>query len=212
MQIYWYGFFYLVAALAGYGYYRFTQSLTRVGLTLNDLENLFLLGFPLSLAGARLYHVLSQLTYYKAHPIQVFYLWQGGLGFYGALLGVVLSVWVYHRLRLSQALILLNCFALYLPLGQAIGRLGNIINKELLPYAYFEIILNLLIFIWLNLKKPQQTFVFYLLFYGLGRFFLEFARSDGVYFLSFSHNQWVSLLLAAIGMYWLVGRFVLKEW
>lgn len=211
MQFYWYGLFYLLAVIIGYWFYRITQLSHRFNLSSSDLENLFLLAFPLALAGARFYHVLSAITYYQAHPVEIFYFWQGGLGFYGALLGIVLAVWIYNHLQLTDTLKILNCLAFYLPLGQAIGRLGNVINSELLPYAYFEIILNLLIFTWLNLRKPQQTFVAYLLFYGLGRFFLEFTRSDGVYLSGLSHNQWVSLLLAAIGMYWLMGRFVLNS-
>jgi phosphatidylglycerol:prolipoprotein diacylglycerol transferase len=92
----------------------------------------------LGIVGARLYHVFSQpeggmlgWDYYRKNPIEILYIWQGGLGIYGAIVGGALGVVLYAwRARLNP-LKWLDYGAPGLALGQAIGRWGNFINQEL---------------------------------------------------------------------------------
>jgi phosphatidylglycerol---prolipoprotein diacylglyceryl transferase len=100
--------------------------------------------------GARLYHVFtpspaSGLTtqYYLENPAQIFAIWNGGLGIYGAIVGGFIGVLAYS-LRHKQPLFRwLDLVVPGLALGQAIGRWGNFINQELygapanLPWAVF---------------------------------------------------------------------------
>jgi phosphatidylglycerol---prolipoprotein diacylglyceryl transferase len=87
---------------------------------------------PLALAifGARLYHVLDLWDYYLAHPGLIFAIWNGGLGIWGALIGVLLGFWIISKIRKIDLLSILDLSAPSLLLGQAIGRIGNYINQE----------------------------------------------------------------------------------
>ncbi len=88
--------------------------------------------------GARLYHVFSQPAggligweYYKKHPIEIFYIWQGGLGIYGAVFGGAIGLFLYCRYHGLSPLRWMDYAAPGVALGQAIGRWGNFMNREL---------------------------------------------------------------------------------
>lgn len=85
--------------------------------------------------GARIYHVLSALPYYIQNPLNIFALWNGGLGIWGAIAGGCVAVLIYLRkdLRNNKENILswLDTLSVVLPLGQAIGRWGNFYNNEI---------------------------------------------------------------------------------
>ncbi|MGC9356289.1 MAG: prolipoprotein diacylglyceryl transferase, partial [Anaerolineae bacterium] len=61
--------------------------------------------------GARLYHVFSSpeggligWEYYKQNPLEIFYIWQGGLGIFGAIIGGALGLLIYARIQGLQPL------------------------------------------------------------------------------------------------------------
>ena len=84
------------------------------------------------LVGARLYHVIDQWDeLYKNNPLGVLYLWNGGLAIYGALFGGVLGMALFARSAKINLLRWMDIAAPSLILGQAIGRWGNFINREL---------------------------------------------------------------------------------
>ncbi len=92
----------------------------------------------LAIIGARVYHVFSQPTggligwdYYKEHPIEALYIWQGGLGIFGAVIGGALGVILYTRMHKLHTLQWIDFAAPGMALGQAIGRWGNFVNREL---------------------------------------------------------------------------------
>ena len=97
------------------------------------------------LIGARLYHVLDLWSeIYSLDPISAFYIWNGGLGIIGGLIGGFVGLWFYKRFTIydlparndshSEAggrfTNLLDIAFFGLPIGQAIGRIGNFINQE----------------------------------------------------------------------------------
>lgn len=84
--------------------------------------------------GARIYHLIDYWPYYAQNLIEVFYLWQGGLGIFGGIIGGIFSLWLFKKhkkLTKKEFLIMLDLGALGLPLGQAIGRWANYFNQEL---------------------------------------------------------------------------------
>lgn len=84
--------------------------------------------------GARIYHLIDYWSYYAQNLIEVFYLWQGGLGIFGGIIGGIFSLWLFKKhkkLTKKEFLIMLDLGALGLPLGQAIGRWANYFNQEL---------------------------------------------------------------------------------
>jgi len=52
---------------------------------------------------ARMGYAAAYLTYYLEHPVEVLWLWQGGLSGAGGLLGAVLGAWLYARISTSDA-------------------------------------------------------------------------------------------------------------
>jgi len=86
------------------------------------------------LVGARAYHVLHFLEFYRANPVSVLFVWNGGLGIFGALLGGLLGLWVWARQKpaaFRRVKELLDVVAPGIALGQAIGRLANFFSQEL---------------------------------------------------------------------------------
>ena len=95
----------------------------------------------LGIVGARLYHVISSpvsstvnFNYYLQNPIKILYIWEGGLGIYGAIAGGLLAVYLYVRRHRLSFLHWADIGIVGLLLAQAIGRWGNFVNKELYGY------------------------------------------------------------------------------
>lgn len=85
--------------------------------------------------GARLWFVLLNFEYYfLEHPLEIFAIWEGGQSIQGGFVGGVLFSYVYYvRNKLSMPISWLyaaDVTAIMLPIGQAIGRLGNFFNTE----------------------------------------------------------------------------------
>lgn len=120
----------------------------RKGLDPNRVwDGLFWALIP-GLIGARLYHVLTPspsmgADYYIRNPLEIFAIWRGGLGIYGAIVGGALGIYIYTRRQRQPILQWLDCVAPAMALAQAIGRWGNFVNRELygaptdLPWAIF---------------------------------------------------------------------------
>jgi len=87
--------------------------------------------------GARLYHVLDYFDYYRYHQLDIFKIWNGGMGIWGGILGGVLGAIVYLKIKKEKILPWLDIISVVTPLGQSIGRWGNFFNKEIfgLPTA-----------------------------------------------------------------------------
>jgi prolipoprotein diacylglyceryl transferase len=112
-----------------------------VGGSGDDIADLAKWGVPAGLIGARLYHVITDWKSFRGRWIDVFKIWQGGLGIPGGLiLGVGVGLW-YARRRGWDVARLADCVIPGIPVAQAIGRLGNWFNQEVygkpstLPWA-----------------------------------------------------------------------------
>jgi len=148
----------------------------------DDLLDLLLWMVPAAIIGARIYYVAFQWGYYSAHPVDMIKIWQGGLAIHGGVIGGILAVYLFSRWKKIAFWALTDSISLSLILGQAIGRIGNLMNGDAygvpttLPWgihfpptspagmAYpgqathpsmiYEMILNLLIFAFLwRLRK-----------------------------------------------------------
>jgi phosphatidylglycerol:prolipoprotein diacylglycerol transferase len=142
-----------------------------------NLLNRFYAGLLVSmLLGARIYHVIDYWWYYSKNLPQIFYTWNGGLGIFGAIFGGILFIFWFSRKNKLDFIKLGNQIALVLPLAQAIGRVGNFVNKEN-PWWWLEAILDLVLFGLIN-KFPKNAAGKYLFGYGLIRMVTEIFRQD----------------------------------
>ena len=142
LAIHWYGLMYLIGFGSAWllGRWRISHGKTR--LTLKDLEDIIFYGVLGVIAGGRLGYVLFyKPLYYISHPLEIFYLWEGGMSFHGGLLGVLVMVTWLARSRQYKWFEVSDFVAPLIPLGLAAGRMGNFINGELwgrpstLPWA-----------------------------------------------------------------------------
>jgi len=102
----------------------------RLGLPKDTTVDLALVVLPCGIIGARLYYVLMSWELFADNPISVLYVWQGGLGIYGGVIGGALGAWFYARKKKINFALLADMIAPGLLLAQAIGRWGNYFNME----------------------------------------------------------------------------------
>lgn len=89
-----------------------------------------LYGIIFSIIGARLYYVIFEWDYYKENLLQIFNLRAGGLAIYGGVIGAVLTLIVFTRIRKQSFFSMADSGVLGLVTGQIIGRWGNFFNME----------------------------------------------------------------------------------
>lgn len=89
---------------------------------------------PFGIVGARIYHVITSPGDYfgsGGEPIRALYIWEGGLGIWGAIAGGALGAWFAARQLGLPLTVFADALAPGLPLAQAVGRFGNWFNNEL---------------------------------------------------------------------------------
>jgi prolipoprotein diacylglyceryl transferase len=91
-------------------------------------------GVPLGILGGRIYHVISSPQAYfgeGGHPIRTLYIWQGGLGIWGAVSLGAFGAWLGCRRTGVSFLDFADAAVPGVAVAQAIGRWGNWFNNEL---------------------------------------------------------------------------------
>jgi phosphatidylglycerol:prolipoprotein diacylglycerol transferase len=126
----WYSLFIFLAFLVGLGLCNHLRKDYTELREVDIWEALFYILIP-GIIGARIYHVLTDWQLYQADPIQVIAIWSGGLGIIGGIIGGGLGAVVYARHKKLRLDLVIGALAVVLPLGQAIGRIGNLFNYEL---------------------------------------------------------------------------------
>ncbi|MCV7355372.1 prolipoprotein diacylglyceryl transferase [Mycolicibacterium fluoranthenivorans] len=110
----------------------------------DDVMDIAMWAVPFGIVGGRLYHVITDPELYflpGRDPIKAFYIWDGGLGIWGAVALGAVGAWIGCRRKGINLLDFGDALAPGLVLAQAIGRWGNYFNQELygrpttLPWA-----------------------------------------------------------------------------
>lgn len=140
LTVRWYGISYAVALLVGLIVLKHEVERKGLGLDLNDLIDFVLLSFPLGLIGARIYYALFRLDYFQRAPLAFFGLGRGsgfglsGLAIHGGLIGGLIGLLIFVKLKRVKLREFADALAPALILGQAIGRVGNLLNGD--AYGY----------------------------------------------------------------------------
>src|SRR3989344_2005571 len=123
LEIRWYGVMYVLAFLFVYWYVKREIKEDKLKLSLKELDDLLVILVASMIAGARLFSTLIYYPgYYLAHPLEILYVWKGGLSFHGALLAMIIAALIYCKNKKINFLHLADVFIVPLALGQAFGR------------------------------------------------------------------------------------------
>ncbi|NLI82454.1 MAG: prolipoprotein diacylglyceryl transferase [Deltaproteobacteria bacterium] len=203
-----------------------------VGPIVQDL--IFYLAIGLILGGRLgyvLFYEFNDYGSYLRNPLEIFATWHGGMSFHGGFIGVLLAAILFCRRRKLPFAAVADSIVVTTPIGLGLGRIGNFINAELLglptdlPWgmifpgggplprhpsqlyeAFFEGVV-LFALLWVLRRRPfpdGMMVVFFLFFYGIGRFFIEFVKEPdpqiGYLFTYFTMGQILCamMVLAAI--------------
>lgn len=128
ISIYWYGL--LIAFAFGLGLYLSLRDAEKFQLSSDDIMDVFLLVIPLAIIGARAYYLIFSPEIFSYGLLEILNISDGGLAFYGGVLGGILGVFLTSRYKRINFSHFTDFFAPYLALGHAIGRWGNFFNQE----------------------------------------------------------------------------------
>ncbi len=200
----WYGMMYLVGFTAAYFLIRYYVRLRKFPLPKEGVSDLLFYCILGLIIGARLgYVVFYHLPYYLRNPLEIFYVWEGGMSFHGGLIGVVLCTLWFCRSRNLSILLTGDILVSSAPVGIGLVRVANFINAELYgrvtdvpwgivfpgagpeprhPSQLYEAFLEgpvlLAILWWLHKRQasPGVPLFSFIMLYGIFRFFVEFFR------------------------------------
>ena len=84
------------------------------------------------IAGGRMgYVIFYNLEYYISNPLEIIKIWEGGMSFHGALIGIIIGTHLFSIKKKISSLFLLDVIACVSPIGIFFGRIANFINSEL---------------------------------------------------------------------------------
>ena len=198
-----------------------------------DLSFYLLIGM---LVGARLFYVLFYWP--KGMPLSffdIFKVWEGGLAFFGGLIGAVIAGYFFLRKHNLDFWVYADIFTMPLIVGHIFGRVGDYLtgghpgkitnlpwaiytdNALRHPVVLYEIIglfAILGIIYFLKKKNYFEGFLFlsYLILYSIQRLFLDVFRIESTdpRFLGLTPSQYVTLIMIAVGFY-AIARFKFKK-
>lgn len=132
LAIRWYGLMYLLGFMCFWILGRMRTKESWRGITDDDLDNLLFYGvFGVILGGRIGYCLFYQPGYYLTHPLEILAVWHGGMSAHGGLLGVIVAMFLYSKVKKLSFWTIADFVAPLVPLGLLFGRIGNFINGEL---------------------------------------------------------------------------------
>lgn len=201
---------------------------SQFGISVEDLTDGVLFIVPFAIICARLYFCVFSWDQYAANPISILYIWKGGLAIYGGVIGAAIGIVVFSLVKKIRVGAVLDITALGFLIGQSIGRWGNFFNREAFgaetetflrmgltnrftgevtyyhPTFLYESVWNLCGFVLLHFlskkrKYDGQIALGYLVWYGLGRTFIEGLRMDSLMLGSFRVSQILAAVTCLLG-------------
>ena len=232
LEIRWYSLAYIVGILIGW-ILRKKIFLTnqQVNVKIDDYITYLILGI---IIGGRLGYVfIYNFDYYLVNLTDILKIWEGGMSFHGAVAGIIISSLIFGKINNDNSFYYMDVVALVAPIGIFFGRIANFLNSELygtttsVPWAvkfiqidnlsrhpsqlyeaFFEGIVLFVILLYFYkkqyLKIPGKISGFFLFFYSIFRFILEFFRAPdtqlGYLIFGFTMGQIISIIFIIVGL------------
>jgi phosphatidylglycerol---prolipoprotein diacylglyceryl transferase len=135
-SIHLYGLGYVLGiSIALWAILRYADAL---GIPRDHVWRIFLWAAVAGLIGGRLYFVIQQpdlVNTYLKNPINIIAVWNGGMAFFGAIFGAAPTAAILAWRNGLSPWIAFDLGALFGAVGQMFGRLGNLINGDIVGYA-----------------------------------------------------------------------------
>ena len=128
IDVYWYGIIIITGVIAGLFLARYRAK--KNGEDPEIYSDFLLYALISAIIGARLYYVAFAWDEYKDNLLDIFATRQGGLAIYGGVIGSIIALVIYTRVKRLSFTQMADTAVPGLALGQMIGRMGNFINME----------------------------------------------------------------------------------
>ncbi|MFM8422760.1 MAG: prolipoprotein diacylglyceryl transferase [Candidatus Fonsibacter sp.] len=208
LEIRWYSLAYIFGIFLGFYYakYLIKKFWYKENINVQVLDNFLIYLILGIILGGRLGYILFyNFNYYYQNPLEILFLWQGGMSFHGGVMGVLIASLIFAKKNNVKILVLTDIVVCATPIGIFLGRIANFINGELYgkktfsdygvifpkidmeprhPSQLYEAILEgLILFFLLNiiLKFKKKLFngelsCYFLIFYSIFRIISELFR------------------------------------
>jgi phosphatidylglycerol:prolipoprotein diacylglycerol transferase len=142
LGIHWYGLSYLAGFIAVGLWMARPAGRRRLGLTADGVQDFLVYALAGVLIGGRTFFVIADIVtkhdaslYFGDMPrslLNVIAVWNGGMGFFGGLIGVIVAIAFFVRKHPGLTFsVLADEVVVMLPIGLALTRIVNFINDEL---------------------------------------------------------------------------------
>ena len=213
LSLRWYSLAYILGIVFGWWYGKkiifFINNKNKKNYNLSLFDDYITYIIISIIIGGRLGYVLFyNIGYFFSNPVEIFFIWNGGMSFHGGLLGIIIGTIIFAKKNNFDKLVLLDVVSCVAPVGIFFGRLANFINAELygkpteIPWAvifplvdnqgrhpsqiYEALLEGALLFLILNLIMIKTSYkkgvcaAIFLIFYSIFRVVSEFFREPDI--------------------------------
>lgn len=133
LPVRWYALAYLAGFVLGW---RYCLALARKTPSLrpnaDDIDDYLTWAILAVILGGRLGYILFyQFEFYMGNPAEVLKVWRGGMSYHGGVIGVIVSLYAFTKIKNIPFFRLADLVACAAPIGIFFGRVANFINGEL---------------------------------------------------------------------------------
>ena len=220
VHLYWYGAMYAISFILIDYLMKKKLVTTNFDFDSVQIDKILLTSLIMLLIGGRLgYVIFYNIEYYLYSPLKIFFIWEGGMSFHGALIGILIGLVLLSRKENLSFLKIADYIVIFIPIGLFLGRIGNFINSELYghptnsdwgiifplvdnvprhPSMLYEAFLEGIIIFYvlktlsnLNLNNGTLSSIF-LVLYAIFRFIVEFIRVPDSH-IGYIWSNWLTM-------------------
>jgi len=225
LEFRWYSLAYIAGILIGWVYCK--KKLIKDQKILDFFDDFITYAILGIIVGGRIGYVLFyNFEYFFNNPIEILFVWNGGMSFHGGLIGVIIASNLFSKLNKVNTFIFLDLVSLSAPIGIFFGRIANFINSELYgtptevpwsvkfiavddinrhPSQLYEAFLEgIVLFFMLQFilkknfaKKTGQISCLFLVLYSFFRIITEFFRTPDLHIGYLFFNLTLGQLISA---------------
>ena len=226
LEFRWYSLAYIAGILIGWVYCK--KKLIKDQKILDLFDDFITYAILGIIVGGRIGYVLFyNFEYFLNNPIEILFVWNGGMSFHGGLIGVIIASNLFSKLNKVNTFIFLDLVSLSAPIGIFFGRIANFINSELYgtptevpwsvkfiavddvnrhPSQLYEAFLEgIVLFFMLQFilkknfaKKTGQISCLFLILYSFFRIITEFFRTPDLHIGYLFFNLTLGQLISAV--------------